>query len=432
MKKMLCMLLALLLLLGCAGAMAEDMVSVSELYDQAQAMGEWWTETFDTPNGQVTIETPIIVPNVETMPVLTVEGAKISEELFNQITQGKKGGDKDALKYELEMNGEAVGFFLGYENDWIFGKQTDITGYDAVDVLWVYHGGYLESLDTGMGTAEKRAQPTTFHFPWQLDTDAPCVRESDITLNEAMRLWHEDIELCHPGEGITIRPTRIKLRGSTLETNSKLKNKRDGYLVIEGAEQLINGIPLMGAIANNYYVHGDDGSTAELNRVEDKLDVYRVGSDSVGTHFYGNFTDENNYRTGSDLARIRTIEYADVPLASLDSVLENVRAKIEEGTIRKIHSIKLGYIMYSNPDMTDYAWAIPRWKVQCDYVTKGLDKEYKRPAEDEDDECGLWGQFYSANLPVDAQSGELIIFCYGDERNAEVYSVPEIVTWDGV
>ena len=427
------MVFALLLMLTFAAASAQEFVSISEVYDQAQAMGGWWKETFDTPHGEVTIDTPVIVPDVETMPVITVKHAKISEELFQRLQQGKVKGDKDALRYEIQMNGEMLGFFLGYENAWIYGTQTDVKGYDAVDTLWIYHGGYLPSLNTGMGTAHKQAQPTTFHFPWQIDADAPCVRDSAITLNEAMQLWHEDIEMCYPGEGITIRPTLIKLRGSTLETDSKHRNERAGYLVIESAEQLINGIPLMGTISGNHTIPGDeDGTTAAMNRIQDSLNVYCVGSDSVGMYFYGNFTDVSNYRTSSGLARIRTTEYADVPLASLDSVLGHIKEKIEEGFIRKIHSIKLGYLLYSNPDMTDYAWAIPRWEVKCDYVTESLEKTYRQPSEDDGEVCGLWGQLYSANLPVDAQSGELILFTYGDKKNAEVFSVPEITTWDDV
>ena len=82
--------------------------------------------------------------------------------------------------------------------------------------------------------------------------------------------------------------------------------------------------------------------------------------------------------------------------------------------------------------MTDYAWAIPRWEVQCDYVTKALEKAYRQPLEDDGEMSELLGQLYSASVPVDAQSGELILFNYGDKENAQVYSVPEITTWDDV
>lgn len=91
MKKTLGMLMGVLLVLVCLGASAQDYVSVTELYEQAQAMGGVWQESFDAPNGQVTVDAPIIVPNVETMPVLTMEGAKISEELYHRIIPRQEG-----------------------------------------------------------------------------------------------------------------------------------------------------------------------------------------------------------------------------------------------------------------------------------------------------------------------------------------------------
>ena len=439
MKKMLCIVLMVMMLLICTTATAQEYVSVAEVYDQAQAMGGWWKETFSSPNGEVTVNVPIIVPDVEMMPVLTVENAKISEEMFNRIAAGKKTGDKDEHQYELEMDGETIEFYLGRDNYWVAGEQTNYTGYDAIRSYWTYHGGYRSSMGSGMGTAEKQAQPTTFHYPWQIDGDAACVRNSDITLNEAMRLWHEDLALCYPDDNIEIRPTVIKLRGSTLTdaTGKDKKYKRDGYLVIEGAEQLINGIPLMGTITYDGAVF-DGGATAEKNRIEDKvLRNYKLGSYSVNSWnaFYGNFTDEDNYRTSGSYARVRTTEYTDVPLASLDTVLDNIRDEIEAGNIREIFSIKLGYLLYSNPEMTDYAWAIPRWEVKVDYVKEGKDSLYKAfdPSNQKViDDVWIEGRSYFTNLQVDAQNGEPIIFSYGYKENAEIYAVPEIITWDDV
>lgn len=91
MKKRMSAVLALALLLGCVpGAMAQEYVSVAALHDQAQAMGGTWRETFDTPNGEVTVDAPIVVPDVEAMPVITVKKARLSEELFDRIRQGKR------------------------------------------------------------------------------------------------------------------------------------------------------------------------------------------------------------------------------------------------------------------------------------------------------------------------------------------------------
>lgn len=95
MKKLICMGFCLLALLLPLCADAQEYVSIAEIYEQAQEMGGVWQETFDTPNGEMTVDVPIIVPDVETMPVVTVEKAKISEALFNQIASGKKYGRKE-------------------------------------------------------------------------------------------------------------------------------------------------------------------------------------------------------------------------------------------------------------------------------------------------------------------------------------------------
>ena len=41
-----------------------DMVSISELRQQVEMMGRW-TQTYDTPNGEVSVDIPIIVPDVD-------------------------------------------------------------------------------------------------------------------------------------------------------------------------------------------------------------------------------------------------------------------------------------------------------------------------------------------------------------------------------
>ena len=59
-----------------------DMVSVSELRQQVEAMGRW-TQTYDTPNGEVSVDIPIIVPEVENVPILQVSavmGKDVAEE----------------------------------------------------------------------------------------------------------------------------------------------------------------------------------------------------------------------------------------------------------------------------------------------------------------------------------------------------------------
>ena len=79
----------------------------------------------------------------------------------------------------------------------------------------------------------------------------------------------------------------------------------------------------------------------------------------------------------NDLNKVRSVEYTDIPLASLDDVLASIEEKIMAGNMQKVYASRLGYVTYPNPDMTDYAWAVPRWVVDCTYITE----EKKRTVE---------------------------------------------------
>ena len=71
--------LVFVLVLSVASA---DMVSISELRQQVEVMGRW-TQTYETPNGKVSVDIPIIVPEVENVPILQVSavmGKDVAEE----------------------------------------------------------------------------------------------------------------------------------------------------------------------------------------------------------------------------------------------------------------------------------------------------------------------------------------------------------------
>lgn len=146
----------------------------------------------------------------------------------------------------------------------------------------------------------------------------------------------------------------------------------------------------------------------------------------------GRFASEKSYRTITWLAKVRTVERADVPLAPLEAVLAQVREEIAAGNIRELYSVRLGYVLYANPKMTDHALAIPRWTVDALYVTKGEEKVWARERKD-NEKWGYndapWEDRYAQQLLADAQRGELILFMIGD---AKMFSVPKIVTWDDI
>ena len=71
MKKMWFVLCALLLVPTLALA-SGDMVSISELRQQVEAMGRW-TKTYEAYGRTIEVDVPIIVPEVEKMPIVMIE-----------------------------------------------------------------------------------------------------------------------------------------------------------------------------------------------------------------------------------------------------------------------------------------------------------------------------------------------------------------------
>lgn len=82
MKRFATMMGALLLMPDAGIGKPADMVSIYELRQQGEAM-ERWTQTYETPNGKVSVDIPIIVPEVENVPILQVSavmGKDVAEE----------------------------------------------------------------------------------------------------------------------------------------------------------------------------------------------------------------------------------------------------------------------------------------------------------------------------------------------------------------
>lgn len=87
-------------------AMAQgEMVSVSELRRQSEQMRRW-KEKYDTPNGEVSVDVLIIVPDVERCPVVTVENQKPWNETIIREIQKKTGKREGETFCSYDIDGQ--------------------------------------------------------------------------------------------------------------------------------------------------------------------------------------------------------------------------------------------------------------------------------------------------------------------------------------
>lgn len=413
------LLLLCLLLSLTATAAAQEYVSIAELHAQAESIGGRWKKTYDTPNGTLEIDAPIIVPHTDAAPVFMVERAKpLSQAQYDEITSAELHDETEFLLPITDADGNSFTreFFLGWdEND------TTPPSYEAVNHLWIHQTAPGKDYD---GTAE----PKTYHYPWELDHDALLVRGSDQTIQSIMDNWQALLDTYYPEDKIILSPKRITLNGSLL-SSQKAEGKsaqRSGYYHII-AEQLLHDIPLVDALA---FLGINYTSTQETNAASRRLSPYKHGA-AVVTYAEDtiNSSSDASWRVMCSFVRETAQLHDDVPLASLDQVIASIEEEIKAGNIHHIFSLRLGYVLYSEPEMTDCAVAVPCWVLDCDYFTKSGRRSVENFRKIYDSGTSIWNRWEFAQLPINAQSGNMIIFTTGDE---ETFSVPELVTWDEI
>ena len=114
----------------------------------------------------------------------------------------------------------------------------------------------------------------------------------------------------------------------------------------------------------------------------------------------------------------------DIPLCSMDKVIESIETKIQEGYIRNVYALRFGYCCYlnENEEITLY----PVWNVECTYIYN--------PEEGKEYERNMTGVSYVNELNyhtmiVNAQTGE---FMNPVELKEKLLDCPEIITWEDV
>ena len=104
MKKELLALFCVLLFVPTMAGASTNMASISELHKQAAEMGRW-RRTYETPTGTLEVDIPILMPDVEECPVITVENDKpFNREMVKEM-QNRATRDDVFTVFPYEMNG---------------------------------------------------------------------------------------------------------------------------------------------------------------------------------------------------------------------------------------------------------------------------------------------------------------------------------------
>lgn len=401
-----------------------EMVSIGELYQQAELFGNW-TQTYEAHGRTIEVDVPVSIPDTDNCSVVTVNMAiPLTDEQVSMIdTKGMLSGKSALLDYHFLMNEENP------ENHLVvmLGNRTvDLADPMGREEIWVYRGKF-DSLLMSKPASKGAMYPVMFYRAWKTDMNAALAEGNEVTPNDVILKMKGFLNEVYPQTEILFAPRRFraigmerkeidKREGKTMWTefgDRVESNDTPGYIGLD-ANQIVNGIPVLGTMCK--YVKYEPKEWMKVGKKIDQLSVMEPYLELE----YRN--DSSYYFRAKTLNTAMAIE-DDIPLASLDAIIKTIENEIMSGHIRAIFEINLGYVMCLMDD--DKVGLFPIWEVLCGYessVSKEWETETRFAGEN-----GVDSFESLTRMAINAQTGELID---PGKFDSEQLYIPKIITWE--
>lgn len=347
-----------LLLVPTLALASGDMVSISELRQQVEMMGRW-TKTYDTPNGEVSVDIPIIAPEVENVPILQVSavmGKDVAEEkgLHKSVDQENAGAgifydDFDILsKLNANVDDAAMIFCANPE-------EIDLA------FLQVSHN---DPNSMRMGSWDYSSD---YYYPNEMNPETLFAEENDQPLSAADDVLAVLLQNYYGRENADYGVDYVEVRGKARKRVGRTKNDLGAYkkdypkaTYYISFRQKLEGIPIYLEIGHKMLTTNQTYVTQEV-----ALKCQRIRGIETNTLEY---MDETSFILDTTWMREEKRIQEDVPLATLDEVIQALEKKIEEGYIRDIYALRLGYVCYLDDTSPDIYALYPAWICDCIYA----------------------------------------------------------------
>ena len=347
-----------LLLVPTLALASGDMVSISELRQQVEVMGRW-TQTYDTPNGKVSVDIPIIVPEVENMPILQVSavmGKDVAEEkgLHKSVDQENAGAgilydDFDILsKLNADVDDAAIIFCANP-------KEIDLA------FLQVSHN------DPNSMRGGSWDYSSDYYYPNEMNPETLFAEENEQPMSTANDVLAVLLQNYYGRENADYGVDYVEVRGKARKRVGRTKNDLGAYkkdypkaTYYISFRQKLEGIPIYLEIGHKMLTTNQTYVTQEV-----ALKCQRIRGIETNTLEY---MDETSFILDTTWMREEKRIQEDVPLATLEDVMRALEKRIEEGYIRDIYALRLGYVCYLDDTSPDIYALYPAWICDCIYA----------------------------------------------------------------
>ena len=372
-----------LLLMPTLALASGDMVSVSELRQQVEAM-ERWTQTYEAHGRTIEVDIPIYIPNEKELAVYDCSA-------YTEYIKNPNSDDKNNV-YSYNENLRE----LTKENDGT--SEADIEVYGKGTELRIMLNNPEDLLGKNKNDNIKIKEYGFYQY--QVDDKVTYAENNEMSLEEAEKYLEEIVEYFIKDEYNGIDIDYIKIAGRGRKTKSYTDEELGEYVdyypkgsYFFNYYQTLHKIPIMMTII------------ATLNnKQENKIygDLFEYWGTTGGIC---QIMDRNSFWLTIKWMKIEKEHEETVKLLPIEQIINTVEKEIKAGHVRNVYALKLGYIIYLNDRSPETYTLYPMWVLDCDYV-ENKNKEIKvNPYSDDIRDC-----FSFERICINPETAEMMDF----------------------
>ena len=360
-----------------------DMVSISELCQQVEAMGRW-TQTYEAHGRTIEVDIPIYIPNEKELAVYDCSA-------YTEYIKNPNSDDKNNV-YSYNENLRE----LTKENDGT--SEADIEVYGKGTELRIMLNNPEDLLGKNKNDNIKIKEYGFYQY--QVDDKVTYAENNEMSLEEAEKYLEEIVEYFIKDEYNGIDIDYIKIAGRGRKTKSYTDEELGEYVdyypkgsYFFNYYQTLHKIPIMMTII------------ATLNnKQENKIygDLFEYWGTTGGIC---QIMDRNSFWLTIKWMKIEKEHEETVKLLPIEQIINTVEKEIKAGHIRNVYALKLGYIIYLNDRSPETYTLYPMWVLDCDYVENKNKKIKVNPYSDDIRDC-----FSFERICINPETAEMMDF----------------------
>lgn len=363
------------------GCLAEPMtyVNIKTLAEQSSAR---WQGEYQSVRGEtVTVDCPVIIPDADMAPVLRVIWYPPLDPAFLRDFGAPSKADAHRLYASTD-------------------DTTTVLVHDLANTIAPKEVNKCIYAQEYVGLEE-------------IDWDKGYARNSPLTAREAFDAIENRAKEIYEKYGsygyYAMEPAYCLKINSLLDKNRKPIRDIAAYSFF--GFQVIRGLPVVGIIPLTYGHITNQKSHMFESLYEPRYYVLNIES-------------ENAYGFAAHLLAEEELVHGDIPLVDFEVAKPQIEKLIAEGRVRKVHGVRLGYMLYLEPDHNrEHFRLVPSWVVDCEYYSTA-----KAETEVIDEPDYTIVQNFR-KLVINAQTGKLLD---PEDKSLDRSDCPEIITWDQV